>query len=179
MPDTTLGIAYPSLTDAPEGPAQMQALAEDVDGLIAADRTARDAAWTSYTPTITGSTSGTWTQGNGTVTAAYHRDGRRVTVQGTISFGSTSSFASVVGSLRVSLPSGVAAVGTTRPVFGVGDIIDTSASSRWTYVLRIDTTTTFTLMRYDGAFAAPTSPMTWANGDALDFWGVYESASAP
>jgi hypothetical protein len=179
MPDTTLGITYPPSTDHSRLWEHFQELAEDVDTLIAADRAARDAAWTSYTPTITGSTSGTWTQGNGTVTAAYHRDGRKVTVQGTIVFGSTSSFASIVGSLRVSLPSGVAAVGTSRPLFGAGDIIDTSASARWTYVLRIDTTTTFTLMRYDGAFAAPTSPMTWATGDTLDFWGVYESASAP
>jgi hypothetical protein len=154
-------------------------MADDVDAAIQAVITARDAAWTSYTPTITGTTSGTWTQGNGTVSAAYKRNGRDTIVQGSISFGSTSSFASIVGSLRVSLPSGVAASGTSRPLFGAGDIIDASPATRWTYVLRIDTTTTFTMMRYDGTFASATSPMTWASGDALDFWGIYEAASAP
>lgn len=179
MPDTTLGITYPASTDHTRLWEHMQTMADDVDGLIDTDRDARDAAWTSYTPSIVGSSGGTWTAGNATIACAYHRLGRRVRIQGRITFGSTTVVSGLTGSFRVSLPSGVPAVGIARPLFGVGDIVDTSVPARWTYVIQLDQTTSFAMMRYDGTFAAAASPMTWANGDILDFYGEYESASAP
>lgn len=182
MPDTTLGITYPSLTDQPRGPEQMQAIAEDVDTLIAADRTARDSAWTLYTPTITGATSGTWTQGTATVSCYYKRIGRVVIAQGRITWGGTTSVGSVSGAFRLSLPPGVTAVGGTtglRSLCGTGIIIDASASSRSVCVALLDTTAAFTLMKYEGTFVQAAIPFTWASGDILDFLVTFESTSAP
>jgi hypothetical protein len=182
MPDTTLGITYPSLTDAPEGPAQMQTLATDVDTLIAADRTARDAAWTLYTPTITGATAGTWTAGTATISTYYKRIGRTVFLQGRITWGSTTSLAGVSGSLRVSIPGGItpaSGAAGQRSLVGVGAAIDASASSRMICGALIESGGTISLMRYDGTFIQPTIPFTWATGDILDFEATFESTAAP
>lgn len=49
MPTTTIhGLPYPALTDAPDGPAAFEALADAVDGLL----TAADV--TTYTPVLSG-----------------------------------------------------------------------------------------------------------------------------
>jgi len=43
MPDTSLGITYPASTEHTRLWGHLQVLAEDVDALVVADRTRRDA----------------------------------------------------------------------------------------------------------------------------------------
>lgn len=177
MPDTTLGITYPSLTDAPQGPAQMQTLAQDVDTLISADRTTRDAAWTLYTASITGTTAGTWTSTSATISTWYTRRGRTVIVNGDITFGSTTSVASLTGSLQISLP--VTARATVPSHVGSGLLIDASPTTRNMCAVQLQSTSTIILVKYDGTIATATAPWTWAQSDVIRFQAIYESASAP
>jgi hypothetical protein len=161
----------------------MQALAEDVDTLIAADRTARDAAGTSYTPVITGSTSGTATLSTSTINAFYLRRGRMVKVMGTITLAGTPSITgSTSGSLLFSLPV-AAKSGYTMPGqnIGTGGVFDASPVARYIGNAYLETTTKFFIVNAaTGSTIQNNTPITvLAVGDILSWSVEYEAASAP
>lgn len=177
MPTTALGIAYPSLTDDVRPPEDMQALAEDVDGLITTDRTARDAATSSYTPVITGSTSGTASLSSSTIIGAYIRRGRMVKVWVDIALaGSPSITGSTSGTLLFSLP--VAAKSSHAQHVGTGIVLDASPVARYVCSAELNGTTTILLLRADTGATIAHNTITYAAGDSLRFCIEYEAASA-
>lgn len=97
------GFPYPSGTDSPNGPAQVQLLAEAVeadlaasDANIAALQAGAWSGWTAYTPTFTMQTS------NGTKTGWYNKVGKRVEVN--VAMLATSGVSLGTGVITVSLP---------------------------------------------------------------------------
>ena len=177
MPTTTLGITYPSSTSSVRVYQDIQQAATDTDTLISADRTKRDAAGSTYTPSITGSTSGTYTLGNGTWSARYIRLGRMVFVWGDLTVGSTTSFAAVSGTFLITLP--VTAQGTAPSTIGTGFLFDSSTATRQTTTAQINTTTTF-LMAYSavGGLVNNAAPWAWATSDLIRFQLMYEASTA-
>lgn len=107
MPTPTYGLRYPDGADIPNGPLQLQNLAEDVEDTLGDGLT----AWLSYTPAWTGST-GNPGVGNATRTGRYCKLGRIVHFTAKILIGSTTTVGS--GFYSISLPPGlpVSTVGT-------------------------------------------------------------------
>lgn len=178
MGTTALGIAYPGLSDDVRPPEDMQAMAEDVNDLIAADRTARDAATTAYTPVITGSTSGTWTPSTSTIIGAYIRRGRMVKVFIDITLaGSPSITGATSGTLLFSLP--VAAKSGHAAHVGSGLAFDVSVPTRMFTSVELNNTTTAFMYNYNGGATIQHNTVTWAAGDIFRIELEYEAASAP
>lgn len=179
MPDTTLGITYPTLTSTVQPAADMQALAEDVDTLITADRAKRDANLSTWTPSITGSTSGTWTAGASTLNATYFRLGRLVWAWMDIALGSGVSVSgAITGSMLVSVP--VAMKGGIPSHVGTGILLDASTSGRWVVVAEYNNTATVVLVRADtGGIIGNQTPAAanWASGDSFRLQLCYETGS--
>ncbi len=117
------------------------------------------AAWTAYTPTVTG-----WSLGNGTVTGRFKQIGKIVHAFIQVTAGSTTTF----GTLSVSLP--VAARATSHS--GDTTMTDTSASAEYSAAALVNTVTT---VRPFPALTA-TSPFSWASGDVVNISITYEAA---
>lgn len=94
MPNTALGFPYPSLSDAPNGPAAIEALAAAVDDLLNGEWEAFTTSWTASTtpPTL----------GNGMIEAVYKRVGKRVDFRIHLTAGSTTNFGA--GTWQFTLP---------------------------------------------------------------------------
>lgn len=180
MPDTTLGITYPASTDHTRLWEHFQEMAEDVDGLIDDDRDSRDAASSSWTPVITGSTSGTWVAGGTTILANYIRQGRLVHFWIDLALGASVSITgATAGSMIISLP--VTAAATNPAHVGSGLLIEGSGG-RWVTAVEMNTTTTVVMVQADtGALINNQTPNSnvWADGDSIRLSGTYEAASAP
>jgi hypothetical protein len=134
------------------------------------------AAWTSYTPVWTGSTSNP-SVGNGTLTGAYKRwDGTAKTVQFRIlmAAGTSTTFGS--GLWSFSLPSGTTLVTTGAAIHG--HILDASASNnRYMVAGILNNTSGGQVERIainGGAGVSGVVPVTWATGDTLILGGTYE-----
>lgn len=137
-------------------------------------------AWTSYTPTWTGSTTNP-TIGNGTLAGAYIEIGKTVHFRINLTVGSTTSVGS--GTWRFSFPvtphvdvAGFALGGYGEDAAVIGYVISAG--------LRVAGASTFSLLMH-----VPTSssmgasnivshnlPHAWGNGDFLRFSGTYEAA---
>lgn len=128
-------------------------------------------AWNSYTPTLSG-----FTPGNGTASGAYIRVGALVIFRASFVFGSTS--AAAADSPRLTLPVTATAAGV---FMGRGACVDSSAGSTHYAVEAMNvSTTTVALYRLgsEGVYTAmsTSTPFTWATGDSLKTWGIYEAA---
>lgn len=130
-------------------------------------------AWTSYSPSWTGSGSNP-SIGNGTITGAYMRQGSLCWIKIKIAPGSTTTYGT--GFYSVSLPVTPAANDSAIP----GIAYDTSASRRYRLNAHITTASAsgdnMRIACDDGlsAGAGPTAPFTWANGDYLILHGAYD-----
>ncbi|MFF4536536.1 hypothetical protein [Streptomyces aureus] len=133
-------------------------------------------AWTSYTPTWTGSGSNP-SLGNGTLVGRYSKIGRLVTVHINLIPGSTTTYGS--GNYNWVLPFAAAnngcsyvlqahLLGTDR---WMGQMIISPAASTTSAFFNLSTTNS----RID--FMTPTRPETFANGSQLRITGTYESAT--
>lgn len=136
-----------------------------------------NAAWTSYSPAWT--SSGTAPAiGNGTLTGASFKLGRLVFYRVRWVAGSTTTFGT--GNYFFSLPFTSISLGSfDLPCSGSGILVDLSTQVRYRVVPTLNTTTVVWLNVGDnnpGVMQA-TAPATWANGDSLNFSGVYEAAS--
>jgi hypothetical protein len=132
-------------------------------------------AWTAFTPTFS-----VFTLGNGTVSAAFTRIGRTVTVRMRVQLGSTSSMGSfpsftlpVTASSSYSYPSG--SVGLLQ--------IEDSGSRDFMGAMRLTSTTAADFLYYTVAASAVGSdffrsntPMTWATNDKFWLQMTYEAA---
>jgi hypothetical protein len=133
-------------------------------------------AWTSYTPTWTGSGSNP-SLGNGTLVGKYSKIGRQVTIHINLIPGNTTTFGS--GNYNFLLPFTAAnngcswvlnahLLGTDR---WMGQLIISPAATTAAPFFNLSTTNS----RID--FMTPTRPETFANGSQLRITGAYESAT--
>ena len=136
------------------------------------------AAWVTYTPTLTASTSNPTLGTGSSVSGRYWRDGKFCQVQATVSFG-TSGVAAGSGIYRISLPftasaSNQTAVGTwtgydSSAAGGVGGWCNIAASTA--YVTVVYNSDTFFTSSVTNAL-----PWTWAASDSISLSLAFETA---
>ena len=127
--------------------------------------------WTSYTPTWTAFT-GTPNLGNGTITGKYAKVGKVVTVNGTLTFGSTTS-ASGTSVWYISLP--FAAAGSGMGVW----VAFESGVKYYTGAVKVQTGSSVIGSFFQDAgqgYLSETIPHTWGENDMLDVMVTYEVA---
>ena len=123
-----------------------------------------------FTPTIVGSTSGSVTIGNGTLTGTYIRLQKLVIVNYTLSWGSTTT-TTAVGLWLFSVPVGNALRGNA-----VGRITDAGAT--YYRVTGLATSNKMILQATDtGSEVQNNTPMTWATNDFLTATFIYETSA--
>jgi hypothetical protein len=183
---TPLGIVYPDSTSHNRIWEHAETLATDVDDLITADRAKRDVVSGTYTPSITGSVSGTWVAGASTISGRYLRLGRMVFVWVDITLGASVSISGACdGTLICSLP--VTAARVTPAHCGSG-FVSRGAGGRWVTAVELNTTSNciFVLAASGSTLVAGSLLSTdgtpngnvWASTDVLRFECMYEAASA-
>jgi hypothetical protein len=179
MPTPTYGLRYPSGSDAPDGPQQIQDLAEDVEDTLGDGH----AAWISWSPIWT-ATDVNPVLGDGSRYGRYCKIGRTVHFSGKVLFGSTTSYGT--GFYSMSLPDGLptSALGTTlchayyfdadgateaaKHYVGVGNIAaSNSVIDRFRFVGDIN-----------GLPWSPTAPVVPEAEDYIVFSGTYETSVA-
>jgi hypothetical protein len=160
MGTTTNGLPYPASTDAPNGAAQIQALAAAVD------------AWGSYVDYVP--TTG-WT--NTTVTSAkYNKVGKRVTVEVLLTMSGAPT-----GTFALTLPSTAAAPGGGGKL-AIGDafFLDTSATTNnqtgQVVLLSSTTATIYATQDATAAIVTATNPIALASGDTIGLTFIYREA---
>lgn len=129
-------------------------------------------AWTTFTPTWTGSGSNP-AIGNGTFTARYQRVGKTITFLIATSLGSTTTIGT--GTYSWTLP--VTALLGAHVAIGDANFFDTSAGSDlagWTAML--GSTTTVTTRSSTGTAIGSATPVVPAAGDVIYVGGTYEAA---
>lgn len=131
----------------------------------------RSGAWTSYSPTWTGSTTNP-TLGSHTITAAYMQFGKTVRGRIRIVFGS-SNFGS--GTYEFGLPV-TAAGGFNTNAMIVASCYDSSGPGRASRTGYLQSSTSFRLQSEAGTQLAHNSPWTWAVNDVLVIDFSYEAA---
>ena len=132
-----------------------------------------------YTPAWTAATSNP-SLGNGTVVGRYQQLGRFIHVYARLTAGSTSTFGS--GAYRLSLPSAPGSPnGTDQRISG--QIFDSSAGIYYPLMCQVSDLGHVNL-QYFGVTGStirtlnvdPAGPFTWANGDQIFIFGMYEVA---
>lgn len=135
------------------------------------------AAWTSYTPALTASTTNPTLGSGSQQTGAYLQMGKTIFAQGHIAFGS-SGVAAGSGRYSISIP--VAATGSSSFAAGIGIFQDASGTETWAFMPRVFTSTTF-LMYLDQQVAGTlgigsAAPVVPAASDSFDFLVIYQAA---
>lgn len=128
-------------------------------------------SWSTYTPTLTGTTSG-GTVGNGTITGRYIRLGDLVIAMVNLTWGSTTSMG--VGSGQISLP--VSARATDPGHAGHGLLIDASGGRipcSWEFQT-VDKC--IAVRTSDGGIMTSSVPWTWTTSDIIRATFTYEAA---
>lgn len=141
--------------------------------LSASELNAMGGAWTSYTPTWTGITTG-----NGTSSAAWVQFGRTTHWRAQFTLGSTSA---ITGAVTVTLPTALRESGHFG-TFRVS-LVDTG-TLRYTGQINALSTTVVAVEAIStsaayagGAALSATIPHTWANTDVITIEGCYEAAA--
>jgi hypothetical protein len=169
------GFPYPESSDLVANyPALGEQLAEDIEAeLVALDVIYPNAAWLTFTPTISGTG---WALGNATAAGIYVKQGKVIHFNLILVFGSTSTYGA--GNLSVNLPVAALSTGSTR-VNHIARYSDDSAGQTFAGMGAV-TSTTAVEMRYVSSGLMVniinTVPFTWGTGDALRMNGTYQSA---
>jgi hypothetical protein len=145
------------------------------DVLTAADLNAIG-TWTSYTPVWTGSSSNP-SIGNGIIDGRYTRINGLVIVKVRLGMGSTTTYGS--GRYDFSLPVNHANSLAFNTTFGTAWFNDSGSITAYTGVTVAGpsaSTVTFRIPAGGFGDVGPTSPFTFANGDAISFVATYEAA---
>jgi hypothetical protein len=138
-----------------------------VDSLLAS-RTAMEAAWTSYTPTLTNVTLGT----GGTLVGRYRQVGKTVDYRIEITLGTGGA---ITGTATIGLP--VATASTGRAPLGDAYLSDASpATFQMASPVRAFSNTGLLIVTTAGALVAAAAPWTWASGDSILISGKLEAA---
>lgn len=141
----------------------------------AADLAATQTAWTSYTPTWSGTTTNP-VIGNGSITAAYKQVGKTVWYRGQIVFGSTTTFGS--GTWELTWPVTPTSLANTNGGFiGPAYVLDNSSGATWSAVILSSSTTKLRIAVTNAAATGVltnSAPTTWAVSDRFSWIIVYE-----
>lgn len=132
------------------------------------------AAWTAFTPTL----SGGWALGNSTYVATYMKIGRQVTFSAVITVGSSATKGTT---LTAALPVTAASASGLVGIRCWGEDAGT-ADFMFDHYDTTTTTITFGSHFVSGttvllANVTSTAPFTWATGDKIGYGGTYEAAS--
>lgn len=132
-------------------------------------------AWSTYTPTWTGTTTNP-ALGNGTITGRYIAIGKTTVYYIDLAIGSTTTFGS--GRWEFTLPS--SPIGYADGFTIIGDALARDSGTRNYSCDAIYTSPNRVHVWRDAGASestiTPTTPMTWASGDRLAILGVYEAA---
>lgn len=141
--------------------------------LPAATLSSIGAAWETYTPALTASTTNPTLGTGSSATGRYGQVNKIVCGQGQITFG-TAGISAGSGFYYVSLPITAQASGK---VIGQFQFLDSSASATYIGTLISDTTTR-ALMYYNNPSSVATNiaPFTWAASDFIRYTFQYEAA---
>ncbi|GAA4627261.1 hypothetical protein [Cellulomonas oligotrophica] len=164
-----LGLPYPSGPDANDVPYWMQAQAEALDTLLGA-------AWQSYTPVLTATTTDP-SLGSGTNYVQVGRVlkvGRHVQYRGSLRFGASGAVGGA-GTYRVSLPYpprlGSILLG------GVGAVVDNSAGDYYGCAWLLQNVEYMEGRVFGSGTLTATSPFTFTTNDWLNWNITYETDS--
>lgn len=134
-----------------------------------------NAAWTSWTPTISGTG---WAIGDGTSTGKYAQVGKLVYCNAEVTFGAGTTFGA--GNLSCSIP--ITAAAASLQYVGNCRLSDTGVGA-YPGVVALATTTTVLIyaLRADGTYTSQnnvtsTIPFTWGSTDVIRWQGFYEAA---
>jgi hypothetical protein len=130
------------------------------------------AAWTAYTPTLTGIT-----LGNGTLAFAFTRTGKTVNVRGNFVAGSTTTYSAAT--LGFSMPVTPHAAYTAAGAAAVGSAwISPTGATRTGGIAFIPVTAVFNFLSGTPANGIVTNlvPGTWTTSSVLTFTATYEAA---
>lgn len=170
------GFPYPGLTDVPNIPADIAALAVAVDTEIArVDADAAAVPWTNYTPA--------WTSGgtapvlnNGTLKGSYLILGSMCQVRVFFQAGSTTSFGT--GTYAFSLPFTAASPAGLTSAVWVGSALlrdQGGTPGRYVGVCTVDAGASVAgVLGEGGNLMTNNDPFTWANTDYMSFSVAYE-----
>jgi len=174
----TYTFPYPEPTDAPDGPAQIAALANAVEAVLAGIFPVGFGAWATWTPTFR---QGANAVAHTVEAARYMRVGRLVVAKASLTVTGTGTASQP---LYVTPPVTPAATGIGHLPIGTGFLSDSSAGGNGVYRAFVTATPGSNLF---GFFAAHTQ--SWsdlgvngftdalANGDNLRFTAIYEAAA--
>jgi len=144
--------------------------------LTAATMNSIGAAWETWTPALTGSTTNPNIGSTGTITGRYGRINKTYYGIASFNFGGTGISAGS-GFYFVSLPATAQAAG---PITGGWYAYDSSADTIATGIMALDNTSRMAFYRNGvggGVFlVAATVPWTWASGDFMRWQFQYEAA---
>lgn len=135
-------------------------------------------AWVSYTPTITG-----WAIGNGTISTSYFKIGRYVTCRGTITAGSTTTFAANLGVPTPVAPlifhtagaTGLAQDASAGVYYPLHVFVDTASSGKLNFS-PVATGAAYATLDNNGVLDT-TFPFDWTTSDTVQWIVTYEAAS--
>ena len=141
--------------------------------LTAATLNTIGAAWESWTPVWTASTTNP-VIGNGTISGSYTRINKLVIAEGAIIMGSTTTYGT--GTYRISLPFGTAV--SQNGAVGYATIFDASAGYIGYTGLATQASTSVFEFRIGNGLGQfqPTVPITLANADQFRFTLIYQAA---
>jgi heptaprenylglyceryl phosphate synthase len=141
--------------------------------LTAATLNTIGAAWESWTPVWTASTTNP-VIGNGFIVGTYCRINKIVIAEGYVIAGSTTTFGT--GTYRISVP--ISPMISTNALVGYATILDASAGYISYSGVASQASTTLVEFRLGAAsnLFAPTVPVTMANADQFRFQLIYQAA---
>lgn len=165
MSGTTTNFGWPFPTNP--DPALV---AGDIQSLASAQDSTLGNAWTSYTPTWTGTTTNP-VIGTGTIVGRYKQFGKWGICNGQITAGGTTTYGS--GNYRFGLPP--AWTMNNTPAVGLRGLVaflDSSTSTSYVgYMIYATGTTLGARTHAATAEVGPTVPFTWATGD-IAYWEI-------
>lgn len=160
MPSTSKGFPYPADTETPNGPLQIQALANAVDTYLG--------DWADYAPTLG------WTNTTATIAKWRRLAGKLIVVEFLLTLTGTP-----VGTFSLSLPA-TAATTANRVSSGTAMLIDGASDTtrRSSTVFLLSTTTISILVdsATSAAIVSTTVPWTWASTDTIGGTFTYREA---
>lgn len=169
MPTTpNLALPYASLTDAPNVPADILALADAIDDL--------HGSWTAYVPTFTAAF-GTPALGDGTIAGRYLQVGKTIKFASLFTAGASTTYGTAGASLRFGLPAAALNSNTILSAF-VGDA--SIGSAGYSIAVALTTASAAYCNVYLGDLAAArtlagNAPQVLAVGDRVWWSGIYET----
>jgi hypothetical protein len=139
--------------------------------LTAATMNSIGAAWETWTPALTASTTNPTLGTGGSTTGRWGRVQKIVVGNGKITFGTAGTNAGN-GLYYISNPTTAEA---SQPNYAVGTWAAYDGASWMTGVLALDNTSKFRLM-YSGSFMSQAAPWAWGTNDQIWFSFTYEAA---